>query len=305
LQFVPTVIKAMLLLIWLSGTSPVLGQEVQVTSDTTSFQKKTLLWGSLGLGAAYGTSLYVLSKTWYEKSAKTKFHFFDDRREWQQLDKAGHFWGSFHESRLGVAALRKAQVSDKKAIIYGGLLGFILQSPIEWLDGYAPDYGASVSDLGANALGSVAVICQELLWGELRLQPKYSFHQTHLASLRPQVLGRNLPEQALKDYNGQTYWLAADISTILPATSKYPAWLNLAVGYGGEQMLYGEPVQNKLNGYNAYQQYYLALDLNLTNIRTHQKFLQKAFYVLSIIHLPAPAIEFNQKKGFRFHPFYF
>ena len=101
LQFVPTVIKAMLLLIWLSGTSPVLGQEVQVTSDTTSFQKKTLLWGSLGLGAAYGTSLYVLSKTWYEKSAKTKFHFFDDRREWQQLDKAGHFLGFLSREPVG------------------------------------------------------------------------------------------------------------------------------------------------------------------------------------------------------------
>ena len=295
----------MVLLIGLLGTLPVLGQEIQVSPDSTSFHKKTLRWGSLGLGAAYGTSLYLLSQTWYEQTEKTSFHFFDDRREWQQLDKAGHFWGSFHESRLGVAALRKAHVSDKKAIIYGGLLGFVLQSPIEWLDGYAPDYGASVSDLGANALGSVAVITQELLWGELRLVPRYSFHRTRLASLRPQVLGRNLPEQALKDYNGQTYWLAADISAFLPATSKYPAWLNLAVGYGGEQMVYGEPAQNKQNGYNAYRQYYLALDFNLTNIKSRHKFLQKAFYVLSIIHLPAPAVEFNQKKGFRFHPLYF
>ena len=284
---------------------PAKGQEKSVKPDSLHTPKKNIIWGATGLSLAYGTSLYILSQTWYEQSNKTSFHFFNDIREWQQLDKAGHAWGSFHESRLGVNALRSAGVPAKKAIIYGGLLGFVLQSPIEWLDGYAPDYGASVSDLGANALGSVAVITQELVWGQLRLQPKYSFHQSGLASRRPQVLGRTTLEQALKDYNGQTYWLAADVSAFLPQNSKYPPWLNLAVGYGGEQMLYGEPATNRQNGFQAYRQYYVTLDLNLMRIKTRSKFLRTAFYVLSSIHLPAPAVEYNQKQGFKFYPVYF
>jgi len=283
---------------------PVNGQEKEVVLDTTTHQK-ALIWGATGLGVAYGTSLYVLSQAWYNQSEKTRFHFFNDIREWQQLDKAGHLWGAFQESRLGVNALRAAGVKGNKAIIYGGLLGFVLQSPIEWLDGYAPEYGASVGDLGANALGSLAVISQELIWGQLRLQPKFSFHPSGLAPRRPQVLGSNLPEQILKDYNGQTYWLSADVAAFLPRTSKYPCWLNLALGYGGDQMLFGEAATNRQNGYQAYRQYYLALDLNLLPIKTRSKFLQVAFYVLSSIHLPAPAVEYNQKQGFRFHPLYF
>ena len=290
---------------WFLNLPAVFAQGQNQLPDTTGLHKKALIWGATGLGVAYGTSLYILSQTWYDKSEKTSFHFFNDIREWQQLDKVGHFWGAFHESRLGVDALRAAGVPAKKAIIYGGLLGFVLQSPIEWLDGYAPAYGASVSDLGANALGSLAVITQELWWGQLRLQPKYSFHSSSLAPLRPQVFGRNLPEQALKDYNGQTYWIAADISAFLPETSKYPKWLNLALGYGGEQMIFGEAATNRQNGYQAYRQYYLTVDLNLLPIKTRSKFLRAAIYVLSSIHLPAPAVEYNQKQGFRFHPLYF
>jgi len=290
---------------WFFSIRPVNGQEKKAVWDSTTTNKKAIIWGVSGLGVAYGTSLYILNQTWYEQSNKTSFHFFNDIREWQQLDKAGHTWGSFHESRLGVDALRSAGVSSKKAIIYGGLLGFVLQSPIEWLDGYAPDYGASISDLGANALGSVAVITQELVWGQLRLQPKYSFHPSQLASLRQQVLGGTLLEQALKDYNGQTYWLAADVAAFLPQNTKYPRWLNLALGYGGEQMLFGEPDTNRQNGFRAYRQYYFTLDLNLMRIKTRSKFLRTAFYVLSSIHLPAPAVEYNQKQGFKFYPVYF
>ena len=292
------------LICWFFSPQLVKGQEVEVARDST-VNKKAIVWGASGLGVVYGTSLYILSQTWYQQSEKTSFHFFNDSQEWQQLDKAGHFWGAFHESRIGVDVLRLAGVQEKKAIIYGGLLGLVLQSPIELLDGYAPEYGASVSDLGANAFGSLAVIMQELWWGQLRLQPKFSFHPSGLAVQRPQVLGRNFPEQILKDYNGQTYWLTADVATFLPRTSKYPKWLNLAVGYGGEQMLFGEPITNRQNGFRAYRQYYLALDLNLLPIKTRSKFLRTAFYILSSIHLPAPAVEYNQKQGLKFHPLYF
>jgi hypothetical protein len=249
--------------------------------------------------------LLVLSQTWYKQADKTSFHFFNDNREWKQVDKVGHLWTSFHQSRLGVDACRALHLPEKKAIIYGGLLGFVLQSPIELLDGYMADYGASAGDLGANALGSLAVISQELVWGQLRIMPKYSFHRTSYASLRPTVLGSNLAEELLKDYNGQTYWLSADVSTFLPRTSHYPKWLNLAIGYGGERMVYGNPRTNTQMGYQAYRQYYLSFDLNLMNIKTRHAFLKKVFYVLSMVHLPAPAVEYNRRQGFKLHPIYF
>ena len=258
-----------------------------------------------GLGLGYAGGMYMLSKTWYSDTPKTSFHFFNDNRQWKQVDKMGHFYGAFHEGRLGIAALRAARLPGKKAIWYGGLLGFALQTPIEWLDGYAADYGASAGDLGANALGALALIAQELAWGEVRLQPKFSFHQSAWAGLRPQVLGRNLPGQVLKDYNGQTYWLAADVASFLPEQSRFPRWLHLALGHGADQMVYGNPQQNQAAGYRAYRQYYLALDLRLSHLHTRHKWLKATFWLLDMVHLPAPAVEYNRRQGVKLHPFYF
>ena len=290
--------------LWLTLFYPTYGQTPVLPPDSLQSNKKLKL-AAAGLTLGYTGAMIALSNTWYKESDRTKFHFFNDNHEWKQLDKAGHFWGSFHESRLGVDALKAAQVPTKKAIIYGSLLGFILQSPIELLDGYATDYGASVGDLGANAAGSLAVMAQQLTWGELRFRPKYSFHRTRFADQRPAVLGSTFAEQLLKDYNGQTYWLAGDVAAFLPPQSRYPKWLNVALGYGAEQMVYGQPTDNKQNGFNAYRQYYLALDINLLHIPTRHKWLRYVFYVINTVHLPAPAVEYNRKKGLLFHPLYF
>jgi hypothetical protein len=280
-------------------------QEKQAAPADSLPDTKRLTLAAAGLGLGYTTGLVILSKTWYSQSARTRFHFFNDNREWQQLDKAGHFWGAFHEGRLGIDALRAARLPERQAIWYGGLLGFVLQSPIEWLDGYAADYGASAGDLGANALGALALISQELAWGQVRLQPKFSFHQTRWAPRRPQVLGQGLAEELLKDYNGQTYWLAADVAAFLPRQSRYPRWLHLALGYGADQMVFGHPADNRQAGYQAYRQYYLALDLDLGQVKTRHKWLQGALWLLDMVHLPAPAVEYNRRQGFKLHPVYF
>ncbi len=52
------------------------------------------------------------------------------------------------------------------------------------------------------------------------------------------MLGVNLLQQVLKDYNGQTYWLAFDIKPWLRKESHFPAWLNLSLGYGAQELVY-------------------------------------------------------------------
>jgi hypothetical protein len=295
-------------LIWmclLGLTADLMAQKQQEALKDTLPDTKRITLAAAGLGLGYTTGLFILSKTWYSESAKTGFHFFNDNREWKQMDKAGHFLGAFHEGRLGIDALIAARVPKKKAIWYGGLLGFVLQSPIEWLDGYAADYGASAGDLGANALGALALISQELTWGEVRIRPEFSFHQTRWAPMRPQVLGSSLAEEVLKDYNGQTYWLTTDVITFLPAESRYPKWLNLAFGYGAENMVFGSPNTNQQAGYHAYRQYYLSLDVNFRHFQTRHKWLKGAFWLLDMVHLPAPAVEYNHRQGLKLHPIYF
>ncbi len=297
---------------WLCGLCLFSGQVWAQTDSVVTFavpekqpNKTKLKALGIGTGLAYGSFLAAASRAWYKDMPRTRFHFFNDNHQWQQVDKIGHFWGAFHQSRLAVAALHWADVSTRKAIIWGSLAGVILQTPIEILDGYAVDYGASTGDLVANALGSAAVLTQYLAWPELRLQPKYSFHTTRFARERPAVLGSTLPEQMLKDYNGQTYWLAVEVAHFLPSTTRFPKWLNVAGGYGTEEMVYNDPNTNQQAGFRAYRQFYLAPDLNLSALRTRSKFLKTAFFILDMVHLPLPALEYNSRQKFKLHALYF
>ncbi len=63
----------------------------------------------------------------------------------------------------------------------------------------------------ANAAGSGLFFMQQKAWNEQRIKIKWSFHETSLASQRPNLLGSGLLEELLKDYNGQTYWASFDI----------------------------------------------------------------------------------------------
>jgi hypothetical protein len=78
----------------------------------------------------------------------------------------------------------------------------------------------------------------------------FSFHQTKFASQRPEALGAALNEQILKDYNGQTYWFSFNIHSFTK-DSFFPKWLNLAFGYGGEGMLYGNDTEAIENSFFA------------------------------------------------------
>ncbi|SNR33855.1 DUF2279 domain-containing protein [Hymenobacter mucosus] len=273
------------------------------TADTLLLSRRLPVLAG-GLVVAYSSTLYLLSKGWYT-GERTRLHWFNDLPEWKQMDKVGHFWGAFHESRGAVDMLRWAGVPERPATWYGGFVGFLLQSPIELLDGRDPQYGASATDLAANFLGSAGLIAQQLAWGDVRLMPKYSFHTTRYAKLRPNVLGSSLGEQYLKDYNGQTYWLCADVGAWLPATSRWPRWLQPAVGYGAQQMVYNDQDANAALGLRPYRQYYLSFDVDLRRIPTRSKLLRRIFYVASIFHLPAPALEWNQRRGLVAHGLYY
>jgi hypothetical protein len=279
-------------------------------SKNVSPKKVGLLAGGIAVG--YVGGLAVLSQAWYNENDQTSFHFFNDNSEWKQMDKAGHFWSAFQESKGGVDALKQTNLTEKQAIWLGSLTGILLQTPIELLDGYQESYGASTGDLIANTTGSAAVLAQQLAWREIRIQPKFSFHKTKYAGLRPNVLGNSLAKRALKDYNGQTYWLCVDLAKFLPKESKYPKWLNLALGYGAEEMVFNDPDANREIGLQElgvplkpYRQYYFTIDLNLRAIKTRSKVLKTAFYILDIFHLPAPALEYNNRNQWKLHGLYY
>lgn len=275
---------------------------LSVAQPDTTVNRKKLIIATTSVGVAYTTSMIVLGNAWYKDAPRESFHFFDDSHEWKQMDKVGHFFSAFHVSDNASLVLQSCNLQRKKSDIIGAITGFAILSSIEIFDGYSAAYGASATDLAANAAGSLFYLGQGFLWKDVRIHPKFSFHQTSLARQRPDVLGNGISE-ILKDYNGQTLWLSVDVAKFIPS-SGWPKWLEISGGYGAQDMIYARDNQNRDAGYNPYRQYYLSLDVNLQAIPTRSKFLKTLFKVVNMIKVPAPALEFSN-KGIKVHALYF
>jgi len=274
-------------------------------SDTLNKQRRNAVIISetvLSAGILIG-----LNQLWYADYPKSGFHFINDNAEWLQMDKAGHVFSAYHLGKIGKETLEWSGVSRKNQLIYGSTLGFVFLSAVEVMDGYSSNWGASWGDVAANASGTALYVSQELLWKEQRIIPKFSFHKTPYAAVRPTALGDSWNEQLLKDYNGQTYWLSANVHSFFKG-SKIPKWLNVAVGYGAEGMITGnEALVNTvfLPEDERVRQFYLSLDVDLSKIETKSHVLKTIFSVFNTIKIPAPTFEFRDDGIVKFRALYF
>ena len=275
------------------------------TNDSTQISKKRLNTVLIGTGVAYGGALIVLNEVWYKEQGKTDFHFFNDNSQWNQVDKAGHFYSAYQLSKIGKQLFLWTNMSERKSAIWGSVMSQAIMIPIEIMDGYAVEYGFSWGDIAANLLGSGFFLSQELVWKDQKIKTKFSFHRTDYAKLRPEVLGDGFFEELLKDYNGQTYWLSFDIYALGNYNRKIPRWLNISIGYGAEGMVYGREDENIANGYRSYRQYFVGIDFDLSHIQSRKKVIKTLLFVADMIKFPAPTLEFNNKNGVNFHWLYF
>ena len=304
----PEKTRILLLLILLVIVGPV---SVTAQTDTIPVNKTRLYVVSFGGVAAYAVAQTALYFVWYKDNMSRPFHFVNDGNYWLQLDKAGHCTTAYTISNYGYWLLRWSHLPENKSIGYGALIGFGSMTVIEVLDGFANDYGASVYDLTANTLGVGLFAGQQLLWHEQRFRVKFSYYPTDYAQYSPDKLGENGFQRIIKDYNGQTYWLSANIHSFLKKESRFPSWINVAVGYGGDGMLAEvtnpefDENGNPLPHFDRVRQYYVSMDIDWTKIKTNSKVLEFFLKGLSFIKLPFPTVEYNSKDKFVLHWIYF
>lgn len=247
-------------------------------------------------------SLIALNELWYKDYPRSSFHTFNDNKEWLGMDKVGHMQTAYTTGRISFNLLRWSGLSHKKNIWIGGLTGFAYQTAIEVLDGYSAEWGFSTGDIMANASGSALFISQQLLWNEQRIVPKFGFQRSGFAQYRPGILGSTYPEQLIKDYNGQTYWLSFNIASFLKESTHVPKWLNLALGYGATGMTGGHAnppmtnAQGNVITLDRQRQYYLSFDIDVTRLKTKSRFLRLVFNTFGFIKIPAPGIELSNNK---------
>ncbi len=293
----------------LAGAVSVVSQpEYQPDSSTDASIRPGRLTAVLATqGALHVASLTGLYFLWYRDYPQSAFHFFNDNHEWLLMDKGGHAVAAAYISGIGYHSYRWAGVDKKRAAWFGGLLGFAYMLNIEILDGFSKEWGFSPGDLAANTAGVSLFVAQQLLWHEQRFTLKYSFHQTRYAGARPGVLGSNLISEMVKDYNGQTFWLSCNIKSFMPEKSRFPGWLNLAVGYGAEGMT------GATGNFNAdpqfpehpYRKFFLSADIDFSRIPVRSPLLKTLLTLLNFIKIPSPAIEFNSNGKLLVHPLYY
>jgi hypothetical protein len=294
---------------------------------------KSRFWLTAGTGAAVYSGISVaLWNAWYKDYPLTRFHTFNDWGEWNGMDKAGHLFSAYIECNYSFKGARWTGMKRRSAMWTAMAVGTGLQATIEVMDGFSEEWGFSLGDIGFNSLGVSLFAVQELLWKEQRILMKASgirpdYSQTPLYSAdgaevttldnrAAGLYGTSFFHVILKDYNALTVWSSANIHSFLKnrESSRFPKWLNLALGYGAGNIYGGfENSWTTEDGatfaldpgrYPRYRQFYLSPDIDWTRIPTRHRWLKFTLGLFNWVKFPAPALEMNTLGKVKFHYFH-
>ena len=272
----------------------------QEKTNLDSIRRKNIILNSTAI-ASTSLSYLGLYNLWYKKYPQSSFHFFNDLEEWNYMDKAGHVFSSYQVARKSHLFLKNKNIENpiEKSCFYS--LFFMLG--IEVLDGFSTEWGFSNYDLISNFIGSGLFYVQEKKFKKQLLKLKFSSNLSPYAIYRPNLLGNNFSERIFKDYNGQTYWITIDFNTKIQDKYKVFKYINLALGYSIDGFIGARNNPNlncfECDNLNRQSQYILSFDLDLSEIKTENKFLKLLLNTFSIIKFPAPAILIQNKSQFK------
>jgi len=302
---------AVLLFISFSFAKPVCAQDTLSFFDPApTLDRQRVRLVTYSLAGIWVVSSYGLYQLWYKDQDLEPFHFFDDRNEWLQFDKAGHVGSAYYLGKWGMGLFTWTGMNEKKATWLGGMTGLAFLTSVEVFDGFSSAWGFSWSDMAYNAAGTAMLISQQLTWHEQRVSLKFSHHGSDQAQYRPDQFGSSYPERLFKDYNGSTVWLSVNLHSFIKRPPNWmPAWFSVSGGYGvdgltgaRENVTFwdGQPVPV----FERTRQYYFSLDVDLSRIKTRSGLLKSILGVISFIKFPAPSLEFSGGEA-KFYWIYF
>jgi len=255
-------------------------------------------------------SMIGLNYLWYKKFPHNSFHFFNDNAEWLGIDKAGHVFSAYNIAVIQNNIMRWGGVSPSNAAWIGTATSFGIMTMIEVFDGFSTQWGFSKGDMVANVGGCLMFQGQQWMWSEQRISAKFSYHNTGFAQYYPSELGSNFIERMLKDYNGQTYWISANVSSFLSSKSNFPKWLNIAAGCGAEGMIGARSNPSEMNGqpipeFKRYRQFYFSFDTDLYRLNNLSPLATIVLSINRFIKTPSPTIEWNKEEEMKWFWIYF
>lgn len=275
----------------------------QLNAQNSEVQRRrTLKYAYAGTYVASTIGFYQL---WYKDYEQSSFHFFNDNKQWLQMDKLGHAYSTYTLTKLSSKTFQWAKFNKQQSALYASAASFTFLTTIELMDAYSKKWGFSWGDFIANSVGVSFYLLQELAFKKQSIILKYSYSPSPYRELRTDALGQSQLQALFKDYNAQTYWASLNINDFIPAFN--PKWLNLAVGYSGNQMINAKGAFRSSSGviYNPQRQYFLSLDVNLEKIESNKKWVKSALSVLNCLKIPFPAVEFTKENRPQLHWLYY
>ena len=329
-------------LLLLAGSPPAARAQRLFSLEPADSLHRARFWTATSAGTAiYTASMVGLYKAWYADYPATHFHTFNDLNEWNQMDKMGHWLMSYNESRWVYGGARWTGLRPQQAAWLGFAAGQFIQASFEVFDGFSTEWGFSLGDIGFNLLGSGLFLGQQLGWGDQRIMlkmsawpvsypsdrlyaaaPAGSQQYTTLKARADELYGTSPVSLFLKNYNTLAVWAAVNPRAFLGARAEWlPAWLNLAVGMGANNLFAGtgydwqadkdctgpDCVRYRVDPerYPRTRQFFLSFDVDLTRLPVRNRFLRTLLGAVNILKFPAPALEWNSRGRLIFHPVYF
>jgi hypothetical protein len=249
-----------------------------------------------GVFVGGNVALYEYFRRAWWSGERADFHVNNDwDLEFRDMDKLGHALGGYHLTRIGSGLLRTACVGDRKARWLGAAYAAAFQLQIEVWDGYQAKYGFSPPDLLFNTMGAGYAVLQQEQPVLRHIKPTISYARTEYAR-HPErwPVGTTANEiRPTVDYTGQTYWMSADVDSLLPARLRplWPGLVRLSVGHSVTDWI--NPATG--SGMRGQHEIVLSLDLDPSKLPGNHPVWKQVKQQLSYYRFPAPALVLTPK----------
>lgn len=268
---------ATLLVIVLIPSRVVYGQH-----DTIS--TSGILLASLAPAAVIGIALEQNYFDFWRNSDKVPFYFSSDPPYAMHADKLGHAMYSYVCADVVKLCYVEAGLNRHTAAWLGFGSSVLAQTMVEIGDGFHGHeayYGFSPGDEAGDLLGAGFSLLKEYV-------PYLNRFDYKVGVWPSDAYKQGAFRGPLDDDESQFFWLSMDIHQDMP--DWYPAWLNVAVGYGVENLTSSAFLPNR-QGLTPKSLFYLGLDLNLRNLPIEGKAWKIIAEILSHYRIPFPALQ--------------
>jgi hypothetical protein len=236
------------------------------------------------LGIVSGTvitalgGIYYRWKTAWWSEGTSKFHFYYDPGYAVNVDKIGHIYGGILFAECFGVGLKWAGFDKESSLLYGAVFSTLVYTGVEVKDGSFYPY------------------MQEKFSFLRNFNFKWSYYPSHSTFYQNMNKESQNNQFFNDDYEGQTFWLSADLKNLFPdkINSIFPDFLNLACGISVENL--DDPSKRS-------RVFIISPDIDISKLfKTDSEFLNTVFHLLNYIHIPLPAIQVSPK--FKGYPIY-